>query len=152
MPVYEEKQKFNAFWMSILNGFVILATLYTVYQLWGQEVDWIHFLAPFVAIVSVVLISSVTLVTKIDRDVLSVGFQPFGKRIIQRSEIAKAYVRQYSPLGEYGGWGYRTGRNGKAYNTMGDQGLQLELTDGSRVLVGTQQPRELERVIRDWLQ
>ena len=152
MLVYEEKQKFNAFWMSVLNGFIILATLYTIYQLWGQEVDWIHFLAPFVAILSVIMISSVTLVTKIDRESLSVGFHPFGKRTIQRRDIAKAYVRQYSPLGEYGGWGYRSGPNGKAYNTMGDQGLQLELTDGSRLLIGTQRPRELEGIIHTWLQ
>ena len=152
MLVYEEKQKFNAFWMSVLNGFIILATLYTVYQLWGQEVDWIHFLAPCVAILSVILISSVTLVTKIDRESLSVGFQPFGKRTIQRRDIAKAYVRQYHPIGEYGGWGYRSGTKGKAYNTMGDQGLQLELTDGSRVLIGTQRPRELEGIIHTWLQ
>ena len=151
MLVYEEKQKFNAFWMSILNSFVVLITLYTVYQLWGQEVKWIHFLAPFVAIVSVVLISSVTLVTQIDRDELSVGFRPFGKRTIHRGDIAKAYVRQYSPLGEYGGWGYRTGPKGKAYNTMGDQGLQLELTDGSRILIGTQQPQKLNSVIQAWL-
>ena len=46
----------------------------------------------------------------------------------------------YSPLREYGGWGIRYGWNGKAYNVSGNQGIQLELSEGRRVLIGTQNP------------
>ncbi|MGB3799972.1 MAG: hypothetical protein WA952_09155 [Lewinella sp.] len=151
MIVYEEEQKFSAWWMSILNVVVIVATLYTIYRLWDQEVEWLHFLAPAVAVVVVICLAMVTLRTRILSDRIEVGFRPFSNKVIRRNDIASAYLRQYNSMGEYGGWGYRVGRKGKAYNTMGDQGLQLELTDGSRLLIGTQRPRELEQVLDSWL-
>ncbi|WP_157976178.1 hypothetical protein [Lewinella sp. IMCC34191] len=137
--------------MSTLNVVVIVATVFTIYRLWDQEVEWIHFLAPAAGILVVVALTLVTLRTRITSDRIEIGFRPFTNKVIRRSEISSAYVRQYSPLAEYGGWGYRVGRRGKAYNTMGDQGLQLELMDGSRILIGTQRPREMERVLESWL-
>ena len=60
--------------------------------------------------------------------------------------IAKAYVRTYSPLGEYGGWGlrYSLSGNGMAYNVSGNKGLQLELSNGKKVLFSTNKLEELE--------
>ena len=49
----------------------------------------------------------------------------------------------YSPLAEYGGWGIKWGRSGLALNARGDRGVRLTLTDGRRVLVGSQRPEEL---------
>ena len=59
--------------------------------------------------------------------------------------IATSYVRQYSPLLEYGGWGMRIGLfgKGKAWNISGDKGLQLEFTNQKKLLIGTNQPEEL---------
>lgn len=151
MLIYSEKQKFGAWYMSLLFFVMAGLCLYTMYRIWGQEMNWVHFLAPVIALISIVAMASVSLVTRIETDAIQVGFPLLGKRTIPRSEIARAYVRQYSPIGEYGGWGYRIGRNGKAYNTMGDQGLQLELQDGSRILIGTQRPAELRKVIAGWI-
>jgi hypothetical protein len=50
-------------------------------------------------------------------------------------------------LREYGGWGVRGFGSNRAYNMRGDQGVQLDLVDGSRVLIGTQRPGELETAI-----
>ena len=151
MLIYSEKQRFTAWYMSTLFFVMAGLCLYTLYRLWGQEMNWVHFLAPVFALVSIVAMASVTLTTRIEPDAIHVGFPLLGKRTILKSEIRKAYVRQYSPLGEYGGWGYRVGRSGKAYNTMGDQGLQLELRDGSRILIGTQRPAQLRQVIEKWM-
>ena len=151
MVIYSEKQKFGAWYMSLLFYVMAALCLYTLYRLWGQEMNWVHFLAPVLALISIVAMASVSLVTRIETRAINVGFPPFSKREIPKSEISNAYVRQYSPLGEYGGWGYRTGRNGKAYSTMGDQGLQLELRDGSRILIGTQRPAQLRKVIETWM-
>jgi hypothetical protein len=63
--------------------------------------------------------------------------------------LTKSYVRQYSPIAEYGGWGLRLGLFGKgqAYNVSGDKGLQLEFTTGQRLLIGTNKPEELNTVL-----
>jgi hypothetical protein len=69
--------------------------------------------------------------------------------------ISKSHVRKYNPVWEYGGWGgkrYRWrimhGRIDVAYNVWGDMGLQLELINGKRVLIGTRKPVEMEDVLR----
>jgi hypothetical protein len=80
--------------------------------------------------------------------------------------ITKAYVRKYRPIKEYGGWGVNQGgfrfnifriqtlrfhslwSNNVAYNMSGNMGLQLELNNGKRVLIGTRKPVEVESVLR----
>jgi hypothetical protein len=89
--------------------------------------------------------------TEVTSGAIYVGFTPFGKKCIPKEDIEQAYVRTYSPLGEFGGWGYRMGRKGIAFNVSGDQGLQLVLRDGKQILIGTQRPEELRRVMAGWL-
>jgi len=57
--------------------------------------------------------------------------------------LDKVYLRKYSPIGEYGGWGFRYG----AYNIKGSQGLQLKFKNGKMLLIGTQRPEELQKVL-----
>lgn len=61
--------------------------------------------------------------------------------------VARAYVRHYDPLDEYGGWGLKGTAANRAYNIAGDEGLQLELPDGRRLLLGTQRPAELRAAL-----
>ena len=65
--------------------------------------------------------------------------------------IRKSYLRQYSPLGEYGGWGLRIGLFGKgtAYNVSGNWGLQLEFTNKKKLLIGTVRPEELSSTLEN---
>jgi hypothetical protein len=64
--------------------------------------------------------------------------------------VASIEVRKYSPIKEYGGWGFRYGfKNGKAYNISGNMGLQLILKNGDRILIGTQKPEELETYLKN---
>ena len=83
-------------------------------------------------------------------DEIVIRFRPFhvrGRRIAIR-EIVEANARNYEPLREYGGWGLRVGRNGRAYNVSGAEGVQLTLRDGSRILIGSQRSGQLESAIR----
>ena len=41
-----------------------------------------------------------------------------------------------------GGWGVHFGLAGMTYNVSGNDGVHFRLTDGRRVLVGTQRPAE----------
>lgn len=61
--------------------------------------------------------------------------------------VAKAHVRKYRALSEYGGWGIKGTRKNRAFNISGDFGLQLELLDGRKLLIETSKPKELELLI-----
>ncbi|MCA9859623.1 MAG: hypothetical protein KC438_07870 [Thermomicrobiales bacterium] len=85
--------------------------------------------------------------TTVSSDRIEIRMAPFSHRVIRPSEIAGASARTYRPLREYGGWGIRGFSSNRAYNINGNQGVQLVLTDGKRVLIGTQKPDELEAAI-----
>jgi Family of unknown function (DUF6141) len=91
-----------------------------------------------------ILLYSLRLVTEVRSDGLYLRFIPFHLSFLgfPANGIRSFEARTYSPIREFGGWGIRYGWNGKAYNVSGNQGVQLELHDGKRILVGTQQPME----------
>jgi hypothetical protein len=88
---------------------------------------------------------------RVDVDALHVRFFPFIRRRFPYADIRSATARVYSPLGEYGGWGIRFGRAGKAYNVSGNEGVQLELASGERLLLGSQDANALESAIQSHL-
>jgi hypothetical protein len=53
------------------------------------------------------------------------------------SEIERYEPRTYRPLREFGGWGIRWTPGTLAYTVSGDRGVQLRLTTGRSVLVGS---------------
>ncbi len=85
--------------------------------------------------------------TTVYPDRIEIRMAPFSHRVFRPSEIAGAAARTYRPLREFGGWGIRGWGANRAYNVSGDQGVQLVLTNGNRILIGTQRPDELERAI-----
>ena len=85
--------------------------------------------------------------TEVHTDALYVRFYPMHIRFkkFTREDLAEHYSRTYKPILEYGGWGIRcsfTGK-GKAYNVSGNKGVQLVLTNGKKLLIGSQKPDEL---------
>ena len=85
-----------------------------------------------------------SLVTEVRPGELLVRLYPFRKVRIPIEMISQAMVRSYSPIREYGGWGVRVNRhNGRAFNCYGNEGVQLLLSNGTPVLVGTQRAHEL---------
>jgi hypothetical protein len=76
------------------------------------------------------------------------GWIPVYRRVFSVSGIRRCAVVQYRPIVDYGGWGIRSGRDGeRVLNARGDRGVRLELTDGSRLLIGSQRPEELAETI-----
>ncbi len=75
----------------------------------------------------------------------------YGKRTryrIRTRHILRAYVRQYDPLREFGGWGIRGKAENRAFTFRGKEGVQLELRSGKKVLVGSHQAQGLAAAIR----
>lgn len=95
------------------------------------------------------------LVTEVRTDGLYVIFSPiqFKYKKIQIGKDTKYYVRTYSPISEYGGWGIRCGLfgHGKAYNVSGNRGLQIIFTNKKRLLIGSEKPEQLKSAIDQYL-
>jgi hypothetical protein len=106
-------------------------------------------LAVLVLLLIAIFVNKTYLVTGIDRQGVYFRFFPLqlGYKLIRWDDIDEAYVRRYDALSEYGGWGVKFGSFGKSYTVRGKYGLQLDLRDGRRILLGTQKPIEMERQI-----
>jgi len=82
-------------------------------------------------------------------EALSIRFRPFSARRIPYGDIASVEARTYRPLVEYGGWGIRWSLSrGMAYNVSGKQGVLLQLSNGSRVLLGSRNAQSLADAIK----
>ncbi|MFC0426704.1 hypothetical protein [Chryseobacterium scophthalmum] len=145
---FSEKQRFTQWWLWLLLSAVMIYTIYNFIedrQYFSTLELAISILIPILVII---LFLVIRLETKIDEQGISVRFFPFQItfRYYPWRNIKKAYVRKYSPLTEYGGWGMRQGLfgKGKAYNVKGNQGLQIILNDEKKVLIGTQKQNELK--------
>jgi len=116
------------------------------------------FVAVFMVVLWIVFLKSRLEVT-IDAEGIHYRFPPFIRKIrsIEKEQIARYEVRKYSPLIEYGGWGYKKPqgyywrKNGIAVNVKGNVGLQLYLADGGKILIGTQRPEAIKRVMRKFM-
>ncbi|WP_052418798.1 DUF6141 family protein [Methanolacinia paynteri] len=64
-------------------------------------------------------------------------------RNIKSREIKKAEVVDYSGLREFGGWGIRWNRRGKAYTVAGRGGVRFTLKGKKEILFGSKRPEEL---------
>ncbi|MBN2098945.1 MAG: hypothetical protein JW753_05030 [Dehalococcoidia bacterium] len=152
--LYREVQRFWQLWLWLLVAGVSGVSIWSFVQQiilgkpFGQNP------APDVAVVIIaaifglgfpVLFYAVNLTTEVRTDGLYVRFFPFHLtfRRMPSESVIRYEVLTYRPIRDYGGWGIRYGRGGKAYNVSGDRGVMLELSDGSRLLIGSQKPEEL---------
>lgn len=87
-----------------------------------------------------------TLKVRIDKYAIKVRFVPFiiKERTTKWTEVASWEVVKYNAIREYGGWGLRANRKGKAYNVSGNMGLRLQLRNGKELLIGTSQSEALK--------
>lgn len=163
--LFEEEQYFRQGWLWAIIGPLDLAVLALfgyglVKQLifgrpWGNHPmpDWL--LLVFSAVMFVLILGvtwflwRLCLKVTIDRTHLRIRFSPLVKRDIPMDMIVRHEPRTYAPIREYGGWGVRRGfsKRGMAYNVSGNRGVQLELADGQRILIGSQRPEELDRAL-----
>jgi hypothetical protein len=65
------------------------------------------------------------------------------------TEFRQVFLHTYSPLGDFGGWGIKGLPGNLAYNVWGEYGLQLVFQSGNRLLLGTQRPEELRRILQE---
>ena len=146
--IYSEQQQFSPRLQAFVYASTAVAGLgayYATRAAPGAEIGLYVMLGAMILVA--VLFRTLTLTTTVTREGVAVKGMWFVNRLIRFSDIASAQARQYRPIMEYGGWGYRIGPSGKAYNAQGDEGVQLAMKDGGRVLIGSQRANELAGVI-----
>jgi hypothetical protein len=115
-----------------------------------KDMTRVYIALPILAAIAF-LIYGFKLITEVRSNGVYVKLWPISWKFkrIGFEEIAGCYARKYRPIVEYGGWGIRWGTSGKAYNAYGNIGVQLELTNGKRLLIGSQQAEKLAETINE---
>ena len=147
--LFEESQPFDQSWIWILLGFetvAILLPLILTGQAW-----WVIMIAAVIMVMTMSLMSSLKLQTRIDDEGIHYRMVPFHwkQRTIRWDEVEQVNVRTYSPMIEYGGWGLRYGRNGNAVNVRGNLGIQVVKKNGKRILIGTQLEDQAKKALEN---
>ncbi|MBC7846196.1 MAG: hypothetical protein H7Y10_06865 [Flavobacterium sp.] len=157
--LYTERQKFKQWWLWFIllgiNGLFLFGVFKQIIggqQFGDKPMSNLELLiATGSTIILTILFVNFRLDTAIKKDGIYVRFFPFHLKFKHYTwdKLTKSFVRQYSPITEYGGWGLRLGLfgNGTAYNVSGNKGLQLEFTDTKKILIGTNKPDELTETL-----
>ncbi|MFZ4399012.1 MAG: hypothetical protein ACOYO1_03170 [Bacteroidales bacterium] len=156
---YSEVQKVSNKWIWLL-----IATLFIIFSYGFIEElilqhpfeknniqIWTLGLLAILTLCLLLFVCIIKLSFQIDEDGIHFRFYPFHFKVytIIWEDIETIHIRKYKPIIEYGGWGIRTISFTKniAYNISGNIGLQIELKKGKKILIGTQNPEELEKII-----
>lgn len=168
---FKEEQKFNPLFVLIIM-FLPWCTINIIFGIglyqqllhekpWGDEPmsDEALILVTLGMNLLIAGISFLMLKTRMIMEIRESGifyrYMPFlwREHRISREEIERFEVRQYKPMREYGGWGFRQRsrriRNaGIAYNIRGNIGLQLYMRSGKKILFGTQRKEAIDFAMR----
>ena len=156
-PVYHEEQRFRQWWLwTIILPIAALAWWSFIQQIllggpFGSNPapDWAVWLLWLVIGLGLpLLFVRLKLVLEVTREGVAVRYSPLSRRVIPLVEIGGLKVREYNAPMEYGGWGIKGwSRRKMAYNVSGNQGVDLTLRDGRRIMLGSQRPHELAEAI-----
>ena len=167
MKIFKEIQRFNQWWLITLFVLVYSVIAYKFFLIYREKetfnVDELgeQIFTAIILVLTTILIFTLKLNTRIDENGISYQFSPFHlkAKYIPWESIERCNVREYSPILEYGGWGFRgilklklfgIGNSGKAYNVRGNIGIQMILKDGAKILIGTQEKEQAKRVLKNY--
>jgi hypothetical protein len=157
--LFEEKQYFRQIWLWILLIGVFIFLNYELYLDKKTNSIFMVFLLNLPLAIPILFIFISNLKTKIDEKAIHFQFYPFHigfidfklkkmEKSISFDDIEKMEIVTYNPIFDYGGWGIRYGgMNTIAYNTMGNKGLLIYKKNKQKVLIGTQKPEILTKII-----
>ncbi len=157
MKVFLEKQRFNQWWLYLIL-LIPLISIVLPFIIKNERVVSIKDLSSVIVPVIILIlvysfIFSIQLKTRIDENGIYYQFFPlkFKLKLVSWKELNQCYCRNYRPLTEFGGWGYRgTFSNGKALNIRGNWGIQLVFNNGKKLLIGTQKPEHVKNILETY--
>ncbi|MGD9891372.1 MAG: DUF6141 family protein [Dehalococcoidia bacterium] len=150
-----EVQRFRQpFLWVIVGGITLLFWFLFIQALVSDEGSVAGFIVPWLifGVGFPVMFGALALTTTVSRDGLELRFWPFPGRRIPWEQVAGAQAIIYRPLAEFGGWGLRWGFGGRrAYTVSGNRGVELTLTNGRRIVIGSRDPDRLCRAMAPYL-
>lgn len=157
MKIFKEEQRFIQLWLIVLLAVSTIVPLVIIIREYlNNKMSLYNFLGTLALIVFASgFIFFFKLKTRIDEQGIHYQFFPFHLKfkLVKWNEINKVYVRKYDAISEYGGWGIKNifwKKNGTAVNVSGNIGIQLELTNGKKLLIGTLKEEEAKRVLHTY--
>jgi hypothetical protein len=146
--IYREEQLFGWWIYALMALMVTLAFTFWMVRPVGDAKTYPYSIGILVglALPTVFTVGVLRMTTEVTPGRLDVtfGWLPTYHRSIVVSAIKGVEVVTYRPIADYGGWGIRSGRNGeRVLNARGNRGVRLTMIDGSKLLVGSQQPEVL---------
>jgi len=156
--IFRETQYFRQPWIWALVLFISLLSIYGAVQQLVLGKPFGNNPAPDIVLFIIAVIFGLglpiffyvtNLTTEVYEDGLYIRFFPFhiSFRKISLEDINGFDVQTYRAIRDYGGWGIRYGRKGKAYNVSGNRGVQLQLSNSERILIGSQHPEEMAEAL-----
>ena len=156
---FEEEQRFTNRWLWLLISGVSIVSIYALFErivlnnstLDDPIHDKVLVFIGLIPLLIMYLFYKIKFKTRIDNEGIYYQFYPFHlkEKRIGWNEIDKIYVRKYKPIMEYGGWGirFKPFKKDIAYNIWGNWGLQIEKSNGKKILLGTQRPEDIKRAM-----
>jgi hypothetical protein len=158
--LFREEQQFREWWRTIIvlvsSVPAIITLVYSQMRLNGNNDPFGHPSMPITTVVISLIFLLLTLWVYfsyklevwINEEGINYRFFPliYKNKLISKEEIQHYEIRKYSAIIDYGGRGIRRGfgrKWGKAYTISGNIGLQLYLTNGKKVLFGTQRSQAI---------
>ena len=159
-PIYTEKQRFRQWWVWVLTLIGALVLAWVIFQQLVMDSSLGSNPTPdyVLVILGVIVGGGLPLLmysTGLDTEVRDCGvcirFRPLHRKwiVFGFNSIQKAEADTYSPLKDYGGWGIRYGRRGKAYSVSGNKGVLLTFKDRKNVLIGSKNHEALSLLINE---
>lgn len=150
---FQEVQYMRQWWIvSVVIGSNVVALVIAV-MIWSkfapQMLPWGGIIFGLLMVGITILTLSSKLITEVRSNGLYIRYFPFHWSFhkIPLENVSKIEAVTYSPLRDYGGYGIRYGKGGRAYNAMGNRGVRINYSDGKHMLIGSQKPDELARAI-----
>jgi len=152
--MYNETQRFNQKWLWALVLAIAAMSLYGVFQQLVLGIPfgtnpasdpWMIVIAVIFGIGMPMFFYYLKLEIKVT-DALYVRFFPLMLKF-KKTEFDTCKAITYRPILDYGGWGMRWGRKGRAYNISGNKGVMLK-HKGKNILIGSQRSDELVEALK----
>ncbi len=153
-----EVQRFKAWWLYLIVFGISGLNAYIFYEQIIMDNPAGNNPAPDFLVIMFFLIISIfipllllvtNLTIKIRDKTIYYRFFPFHMKYQELGidAIETAEKVTYRPIRDYGGWGIRTGREGRAYNVAGNEGVRVVTAMGDSILFGSSRSDDLYRAI-----
>jgi len=143
-PLFIENQRFNQWWLWVLLTTSLAVPVILLFKEATAKSG--GFSGIIIIVLVIILFVIMQLKTTITQQNIQLTYFPFVWKTINLADIETMKVINY---GFVGGWGIRLWTSyGTVYNVRGNKGLHIKLKNGKQLVIGTQKPQELERVVQ----